>query len=521
MVEVNGSPSSRKTTQLLTPESFSTFGLSANELSVLRTEQDASDAKATNGSLAERYKEQLSGVLERPKKLELKRLWLEKSGEEMRKSVYKNNEKEENHVVKPVTKKRIRKPNILPVELSLDGIPPPSKKLKKFTHYIAKNCETDLHFELNNPIYERFDEPCEVAPSRECKNGMFTVRITPYIDRTSTTSGLIFPKIIRRAGPGSQLLIGRCVDQYYKVTKGLPEKYHPIVFKSRVVSRVHACLKVDMNGRWYLSDAASSSGTFVNGSRMAKPNTVSDDIMLTDRITCVQLGKTMDGTTEEHLRCVKMKIELNDSWKLPKTQFSTNAFKNVKKVLFSGDEPNATDNCSLCLSKITEGKPIFISPCSHHWHYKCVKDLITVEYPFFFCPTCKNQFDLESTSDNEEGESESESESESDDWPTPIPVKRKNLSLTHLEAKDMAAQPPNIQRYTPVEKPSKSSKLLNSENQQQRSVKKVVQDVREEDTDHKINVCIDPKESNDALVVPNTQMLDLGVSLEDPNDNGH
>ena len=39
---------------------------------------------------------------------------------------------------------------------------------------------------------------------------------------------------------------------------------------------------------------------------------------------------------------------------------------------------------------------LFVAPCSHTWHYKCIRSLLTSgSYPIFICPNCRAAADLE------------------------------------------------------------------------------------------------------------------------------
>lgn len=39
---------------------------------------------------------------------------------------------------------------------------------------------------------------------------------------------------------------------------------------------------------------------------------------------------------------------------------------------------------------------LFVAPCSHTWHFKCVRSLLTSpQYPIFICPNCRAGADLE------------------------------------------------------------------------------------------------------------------------------
>ncbi|MCQ5167759.1 FHA domain-containing protein, partial [Roseburia hominis] len=77
----------------------------------------------------------------------------------------------------------------------------------------------------------------------------------------------------------------------------IPEQYHPVVFKSKVVSRTHGCFKVDDQGNWFLKDVKSSSGTFLNHQRLSSASTTSKDYLLHDG-DIIQLGMDFRGGTE-------------------------------------------------------------------------------------------------------------------------------------------------------------------------------------------------------------------------------
>ena len=44
---------------------------------------------------------------------------------------------------------------------------------------------------------------------------------------------------------------------------------------------------------------------------------------------------------------------------------------------------------------------LFVAPCSHTWHFKCVRALLTSpQYPIFICPNCRAGADLEADIDD-------------------------------------------------------------------------------------------------------------------------
>ena len=47
-----------------------------------------------------------------------------------------------------------------------------------------------------------------------------------------------------------------------------------------------------------------------------------------------------------------------------------------------------------CLFAVSTRQALFITPCSHTFHYKCVKPLIEAHHPAFSCPLCRIYADL-------------------------------------------------------------------------------------------------------------------------------
>ena len=80
----------------------------------------------------------------------------------------------------------------------------------------------------------------------------------------------------------------------------------------------------------------------------------------------------------------------------------------------AGNANSSSQDCSICLNNIavstTSAAPqiqqvsndsqpcqcLFVAPCSHTWHYKCIRSLLTSgSYPIFICPNCRAAADLE------------------------------------------------------------------------------------------------------------------------------
>ncbi|PQE12145.1 RING finger protein [Rutstroemia sp. NJR-2017a BVV2] len=94
----------------------------------------------------------------------------------------------------------------------------------------------------------------------------------------------------------------------------------PVGFKSKVVSRRH-CEFWFSDGRWFIKDVKSSSGTFLNHIRLSQPGTESRPYPVNDG-DIVQLGIDFKGGEEMIFRCVKIRVELNKGWQTGPSSFN-------------------------------------------------------------------------------------------------------------------------------------------------------------------------------------------------------
>lgn len=201
-----------------------------------------------------------------------------------------------------------------------------------------------------------------------------------------------------------------------------------IAFKSKVVSRGHAEIWCEGGGKVFIRDTKSSSGTFLNHIRLSAPNVESKPFQIKDG-DVVQLGVDYQGGTEEIYRCVKMRIELNRGWQRGANQFNVNALRQLRALQGSPmpessntgvaatsraatvekeaalptnrQNLNATD-CCICLFSVTVCQALFIAPCSHVFHYKCIRPLLNLHHPGFSCPLCRTFADLEAEVEEDE-----------------------------------------------------------------------------------------------------------------------
>lgn len=276
------------------------------------------------------------------------------------------------------------------------------------------NETTDIEAEASSAQPEATELSSDDKNNGMDKDGFYSVRLTPLIDHSSTSSGLYFSPIIRKIKPDSTISVGRYTEKNKAAAHAPQGSSAPIVFKSKVVSRTHALFQCNEDGQWFLKDCKSSSGTFLNHIRLSPASQESTLMPLIDG-DIIQLGMDYRGGTEEVYRCVKMRCEFNKSWQRKVNQFNLEIHKKLKHLHLNDSAEAGVDGvtnklrlgeelteCAICLMKIEPCQALFISPCSHSWHYKCIRPLITKSYPQFYCPNCRTMCDLETDLDEDD-----------------------------------------------------------------------------------------------------------------------
>ncbi|GKT46862.1 E3 ubiquitin-protein ligase DMA1 [Colletotrichum spaethianum] len=163
------------------------------------------------------------------------------------------------------------------------------------------------------------DSPAAASPAPE---NLPSIRFSAYYDPRATRPSLTFPPVSRTLPSGGEIIrVGRYSerDNQPNIPNNTPSAA-PVGFKSKVVSRRHCEFWYD-DGKWYIKDVKSSSGTFLNHIRLSPPGTESKPFPVNDG-DIVQLGIDFKGGEEMIFRCVKMRLELNRGW-----QNKLNTFK--------------------------------------------------------------------------------------------------------------------------------------------------------------------------------------------------
>ncbi|KAK1223621.1 hypothetical protein PQX77_013518, partial [Marasmius sp. AFHP31] len=255
--------------------------------------------------------------------------------------------------------------------------------------------------------------------------GTFRIRLVPHLE---SRRSLKFEPITRDLKPTDPALrIGRFTDRSglgLSAVNALGS--NKLAFKSKVVSRAHAEISVDASGKFWIKDTKSSSGTFLNHMRLSPANAESRAHQVRDG-DIMQLGVDYQGGTEDIYKSVKIRVEIGREWQASANAFNTTAIRNLKTLAVSmtagaaartasgaqkSSAKSAFPDCCICLFGVTIRQALFIAPCSHAFHYKCIRPLLENHHPAFSCPLCRTFADLE---EDVEVEIEYEEEPEADD----------------------------------------------------------------------------------------------------------
>ncbi|KAI1328476.1 SMAD/FHA domain-containing protein [Xylariaceae sp. FL0255] len=237
---------------------------------------------------------------------------------------------------------------------------------------------------------------CEMAP----ENALPSIRLSAFYDPRATRPSLSFTPMTRTLPTGKEVIkVGRYSERenHAPVPMNTPSAA-PVGFKSKVVSRRH-CEFWSEKGKWYIKDVKSSSGTFLNHIRLSAPGTESKPYPINDG-DIVQLGIDFKGGEEMIYRCVKMRIELNRGWQAKPNNFNMATHKRLRDMTAATSSQSHAQDCSICLNAIAPCQSLFVAPCSHTWHFKCIREMLQgPSWPIFMCPNCRATADLDAEVD--------------------------------------------------------------------------------------------------------------------------
>ncbi|WFD22418.1 hypothetical protein MEQU1_001088 [Malassezia equina] len=262
--------------------------------------------------------------------------------------------------------------------------------------------------------------PHERAPFTNLVEGGPRVQIGRFSDRNaSSTRGMQNPSV----GPASALGIPSHITGVSDSADEPGSTQQPVVigesktwvaFQSKVVSRLHAEIWCGEGGKVYLRDTKSSSGTFVNRIRLSPPGVLSRAFEVRDG-DIVQFGIDYQGGSEDIFRAVKVRMEIDRDSSIRPTAYGHSKLSQLQTAqkdtpahkAKESDKEQSLDECCICLLKIRVCQALFIGPCSHIFHYKCIRPIMSLHYPGFSCPLCRTFADLEADlQDDTDDESE-------------------------------------------------------------------------------------------------------------------
>ncbi|KAJ3785150.1 hypothetical protein GGU10DRAFT_355794 [Lentinula aff. detonsa] len=275
------------------------------------------------------------------------------------------------------------------------------------------------------------------------------LRLVPHLE---SRRSLRFDAITRDMRIGDPVLrIGRFTDRSGNsqngggVNNNNPSSFK-LAFKSKVVSRAHAELWVESsspslsttaaaNAKFFIKDTKSSSGTFLNHVRLSPANTESRPFQIKDG-DILQLGVDYQGGSEDIYKSVKIRVEIGREWQSGANKFNTTAIKNLKSLAqavsqsanpgTSKPKSAGIPDCCICLFPIVINQALFISPCSHTFHFKCIRPMVEAHFPSWSCPLCRSFADLE---EDVEVEAEMDFEIEDKDEEADLELDAENVSV--------------------------------------------------------------------------------------------
>ncbi|KAG8221394.1 SMAD/FHA domain-containing protein [Butyriboletus roseoflavus] len=284
-------------------------------------------------------------------------------------------------------------------------------------------------------------------------NQTHRIRLVPHLDSRRTLRFEPITRDLRDDDP--PLRIGRFTDRSgigFNAANLLSS--NKLAFKSKVVSRSHAEIWLE-SGKFFIRDTKSSSGTFLNHLRLSPAGHESRQYQLRDG-DVLQLGVDYQGGSEDIYKSVKIKIEVGREWQAAANAFNTHAISQLKALAVTTDPigpdpskgkqrlPKANiPDCCICLFSVTIRQALFIAPCSHAFHYKCIRPLLEKHSSAFSCPLCRSFADLD-----EDVEIEHEPERDDDDieWEDVGPAPPSALDIIATTSVRQLVSPPPLAR---------------------------------------------------------------------------
>jgi len=118
------------------------------------------------------------------------------------------------------------------------------------------------------------------------------------------------------------------------------------------------------------------------------------------------------GKSQDIFKCVIIKIQITNRTYIQQQKRKANPvrFMSALRALLSATNPYSTSfpginepinnnsvDCCICLCHIGPFQALFIAPCSHCFHYKCISPIICSSGDMFLCPVCRQVANLKAS----------------------------------------------------------------------------------------------------------------------------
>ncbi|KAJ2996941.1 hypothetical protein HDV02_006033 [Globomyces sp. JEL0801] len=220
------------------------------------------------------------------------------------------------------------------------------------------------------------------------------------LHRQDQNRPFLFTPVEKRVTLGNIVQIGRKIDRSKDVYRGSTRE-----------DRAAQNVSLDRNHMLYFRDVGSSSGTFLNRLRLSPSGKESRPYPVKSG-DIIQLGVDYQGRQEgtkkkvnlslEIYKAVMIKVFINAKKGTPK-QANRQRLNRAVRLLLSAMNPNTTKedentpvDCCICISAMAPFQALFLAPCSHCFHYKCVTTLLGAGF-MFQCPLCRQVANLDAT----------------------------------------------------------------------------------------------------------------------------
>lgn len=233
-----------------------------------------------------------------------------------------------------------------------------------------------------NTVYNPIVKP-EIDASK-----LHTIKLMPILDNQAVNRSCE-ERAQRTLSKDGVIKMGRSEQSYIDAK--------PIMYKSKVVSRVHAEL-VLREGKWFVRDAGSSSGTYLNNERLNWTCDDERDIVPLHSGDVLRLGADFKGGLLPQYRAVRLYVLLDNGADIEKSEFLNSQLEKLKGVT-NEENSDSMEKCALCLDEMKTSDGLFMSPCGHLWHYRCIQEPLSRTYPYFTCLLCRKASFLDEVDD--------------------------------------------------------------------------------------------------------------------------